>query len=177
MTPEDKIIYDIAINNGFTPNAALFVVAQARVESADYKSNVYNNNNNAFGMKYVKQRIATQGTRSPAREQVSPPSASINFYAKYRNLEDSAKDAIERLFNITLRGVTPAMLKNARTPLEYAELQKKRSYFGGTAAKYARLMQAKLPLINANFTPPNKTAGLSPLLIIGLLFMLYTLKR
>jgi flagellum-specific peptidoglycan hydrolase FlgJ len=177
MTPEDKIIYDIAINNGFTPNAALFVVAQARLESADYKSNVFKKNNNAFGMKYAGQPLATKGTRSPASEQISPPNANINFYAKFNSLEDSAKDTIGRLFNIKRNGVTPSMLKNASTPLEYAELQKKRGYFGGTAVNYAKLIISKLKKINATYTPPNKTAGLSPLLIIGLLFMLYTLKR
>jgi hypothetical protein len=37
----DQIIYDTAIKEGFNPTAAKLIVAQARFESADYTSNVF----------------------------------------------------------------------------------------------------------------------------------------
>ena len=40
----DQIIYDTAIKEGFNPTAAKLIVAQARFESADYTSNVFQKN-------------------------------------------------------------------------------------------------------------------------------------
>lgn len=140
----DKIIYDIAIANGFTPKSALFVIGQSRFESSDYTSPVYKENNNGFGMKYVGQKLATKGTLAPPSELIKPITANINYYSRYKNFSDSAKDAITRLFNITINGVTPDMLKKTSTPLEYANLQKKRGYFGGTALNYAKGIEYKI---------------------------------
>ena len=65
----DQTIYQMAVEEGFTPTAAKFVVAQARLESADYGSNVFKNNNNMYGMKYVGQSLAERGTAAPASER------------------------------------------------------------------------------------------------------------
>jgi len=170
----DEIIYNIALKNGFNPTQALFIIGQSRHESADYTSNVYIQNNNGFGMKYVAQPLATRGTLAPTRERIRPITANINYYSKYRSFEDSVKDAIERLFNITINGVTPAMLRSARTSLEYAEMQKKRGYFGGTALRYSKGIDAGIKKVDLkNIT--KSSLNVLPLIIIFFTYYIYKL--
>ena len=71
MTPAqiDQQIYLMALANGYTDLSARLIVAQARLESADYTSNVYKNNLNAYGMKFVGQALATRGTLAPKSER------------------------------------------------------------------------------------------------------------
>jgi hypothetical protein len=178
----DQIIYNVAIKNGFSPTAAKLVVAQARFESSDYNSNVFNNNINTSGMKYIGQPLGIRGTLAPYKERSSGcqavtkgqvggqgayPCKDSDHYAKFRSVEDSARDKIERLFQKTMGGVTPQQIKNASTPREFAELMKKRSYYGfhkyGTldAEKeinnYASGMAGKLLRINViEFVRENK---------------------
>ena len=143
----DQLIYDIAIKNGFNPSSAKFIAAQARLESSDYNSNVFKNNNNMFGMKYVKQPLAVRGTQVPVNERQSGD-VDYNYYAKYRTPEDSVKDLIERLYNKTINGVSPSQLRDSATIDEYAKNLKQRSYYGGTAEKYAAGLKAKMIKIN-----------------------------
>jgi uncharacterized FlgJ-related protein len=125
----DQLIYDIAIQNGFTPTSAKFVVGQSRHETANYTSSVFKRTNNLFGMKFVNQPLAiTDNKKSPEGD----------YYARYRSPKDSVDDAVGRLFNITMRGVTPNQLKNAKTPEEYSNLQKKRGYFGDNVIIYIK---------------------------------------
>jgi uncharacterized FlgJ-related protein len=145
----DQIIYNVAIRNGFTPVSAKLVVAQARFESADYTSNVFKNNMNTSGMKYAGQPLATRGTLAPYDERSSACRNSnicsnSDHYAKFKSVEDSAKDKIERNFAKTMGGVTPDQLKNAKTPEEFANLLKKRNYYGSSESNYAAGLRAKL---------------------------------
>ena len=117
----DQLIYNTAIKNGFTPTSAKFVVGQSRHETANYTSPVFLRTNNLFGMKFVNQPLAISDNKK---------SPDNDYYAHYKSPKDSAEDAIGRLFNITKNGVTPSQLKNAKTPEEYSNLQKKRGYFG-----------------------------------------------
>ena len=131
----DQIIYDIAIKNGFSPTISKFIVGQARFESNNYTSGVFRANNNTSGMKYVGQPLASRGTLAPFSERsASCRSGGVcvnsDHYAKFNSVSDSAKDKIERLYRLTMRGVTPADLKNAKTPEEFARLLKKRGYYG-----------------------------------------------
>jgi uncharacterized FlgJ-related protein len=97
----DQTIYDIAVKNGFTPQAAKLIIGQARVESANYTSQVFKNNNNMFGMKYVGQKLAQRGTLAPSSERTSGD-VNTNYYAKYASPQDSARDVIERLYTKTM---------------------------------------------------------------------------
>ena len=80
----DQQIYDTAIKNGFNPIAAKLIVAQARFESADYTSNVFKQNNNTSGIKFIGQPNAVQGTLSPEG----------NYYAKFNTIQDAINDKI-----------------------------------------------------------------------------------
>lgn len=169
MANNDQIIYDVAIKNGFTPTAAKLVVAQARFESSDYNSNVFINNLNTSGMKFIGQPLGIRGTLAPYKERSDAckrvtesqvggqgpfPCKDSDHYAKFKSVEDSAQDKIGRLYQKTMRGVTPEQLKNATDANQFADLLKKRGYYGfaayGTPAaekeikNYAAGLKAKL---------------------------------
>lgn len=148
-TEIDQSIYNTAVKNGFTPTSAKFIVAQARLESGHYASDIFKNNNNSFGMKYVKQPLATKGSLAPYSERSSSCKANSvcsngDYYAKYSTVEDSIKDVIERNYNKTMSGITAVQLKNAKTPEEFASLLKKRGYFGATESSYASTIKSIL---------------------------------
>lgn len=151
----DTQIYNLARANGFTDQAARLIVAQARLESSNYTSNVFKNNNNMFGLKYlgIRQPLATRGTLAPLSERSAPCKINVqnclnsDFYAKYATPLDSAKDLITRLYAITRNGITPQMLKNADTPEKFANLLKRRNYYGSPKTDYAAGLKARLKKI------------------------------
>jgi uncharacterized FlgJ-related protein len=173
----DQIIYDTAVEQGFSPTAAKLVVAQARFESADYSSNVFKNNLNTSGMKYIGQPLATRGTPAPKNEQKCNGGCDSDYYAKFASVGDSAKDKIVRLYNITMRGVTPEQLKNSKNAEEFASLLKKRGYYGAPESQYANGLRAKLLRVQVvEFVSKNKNVlliGLG-LLAIGASYYLFT---
>jgi SOS response regulatory protein OraA/RecX len=181
MTPQqiDQEIYNVATAAGFMDQAARYIVAQARYESADYSSNVFRNNNNMYGMKYVAQQLATRGTLAPMSERSAA--------CKYASPADSAQDVINRLYQKTMRGVRPAQLKTASTPEIFADLLKKRGYYGATVEQYARGLRAKLKKVNIipiqtlpGVTVETPKKKFSTLIITGaalLLFFYYRKKR
>jgi LPXTG-motif cell wall-anchored protein len=95
-------------------------------------------------MKYIGQPLATRGTPAPKNEQTCGGGCNSDYYAKFKSVGDSAKDKISRLYNITMRGVTPDQLKNAKTAEEFAALLKKRGYYGAPENQYANGLRAKL---------------------------------
>jgi uncharacterized FlgJ-related protein len=154
----DQQIYNTAIAQGFNPIAAKLIAAQARFESADYSSNVFKQNNNTSGIKFINQKNAVQGTLSPEG----------NYYAKYNTVQDSINDKIVRLYNITMRGVTPQQLKNAKDSTEFAKLLKQRGYYGSSEAEYASGLKSKLLKINVvEFVQKNKFSLILGLILLG----------
>ena len=132
----DQMIYEAALSEGFSPTAAKLIVAQARVESADYTSSVFAKNNNLFGMKFNNQPLATKGSPAPKSEG--------DFYAKYRTPAESTKDLVGRLYKTSRKGVGFDQLKNVKDSTEFANKLKQRDYFGITAEQYAKALQSKL---------------------------------
>jgi LPXTG-motif cell wall-anchored protein len=169
MASIDQMIYDTAISQGFNPKAAKLIVAQARFESADYTSNVFKNNNNTSGIKFIGQPNAVQGTLSPEG----------NYYAKFNTIQDSINDKIVRLYNITMGGVTPKQLKDSTDVNDFANKLKKRGYYGSTPygtsqatsdiTNYANGLKAKLLKINViEFIKNNITTLGIGLILIGI---------
>lgn len=188
MANYDQIIYDTAIKQGFTPTAAKFVVGQARFESANYTSKVFKANNNTSGMKFVGQKLATRGTPAPANERTCNLNCNSDYYAKFASVQDSATDKIVRLYSLTMNGVTPDQLKNAKTPEEFARLLKKRRYYGpsayGTPGAEKEISQyangIKLLMLRAQiveFVGKNKTGLGIALLLAGALLYFYKKKK
>lgn len=171
----DQEIYNLAIQEGFSPIASKLIVAQARLESANYGSNVFNNNNNMYGMKFIgqdKQPLATRGTLAPLNERSDSCSkggtcVDRDYYAKYNNPIDSAKDVIQRLYKKTRNGIGFNELRDVKDAQEFANKLKTRNYFGvheistpegqKEADKYALGLNARLLLINViEFYQSNK---------------------
>jgi uncharacterized FlgJ-related protein len=158
----DQQIYDAAVSRGFNPTSAKLIVAQARHETGNYTSNIFKLNNNLFGMKFVKQPLATQGSASPRSEG--------DFYARYKSVGDSVKDLIDRNYTITRGGITPEQLKNATDSLDFATKLKARGYYGDTISNYANGLKSALTRINiVEFVQKNK--GKILILGIGLLLV------
>jgi hypothetical protein len=158
----DQEIYNLAIQEGFSPIASKLIVAQARLESANYGSNVFNNNNNMYGMKYVGQAIASRGTLAPMNERSSSCQSGgscvdRDYYAKYNTPSDSAKDVIQRLYKKTRKGIGFNELKDVKDAQEFADKLKTRNYYGfheittpegqAEANKYALGLNARLLLV------------------------------
>lgn len=164
----DQQIYDTAIKQGFNSKAAKLIAAQARFESADYTSNVFKNNNNTSGIKFIGQANATKGTLSPEGD----------YYAHFNTIQDSINDKIVRLYNITMRGVTPQQLKNATDATEFANLLKQRGYYGSSALEYANGLRVKLLKINViEFLQKYKFRIAIGILLIGGGLYLYSKRK
>lgn len=152
MANYDQLIYNTAIENGFTPISAKLIVAQSRVESGDYESNVLAENNNLFGMKFVGQALAVRGTLAPPSERNCNGTCNGDYYSKYKSPLDSAKDVTGRLYKKTMNGVTFEDLKNATDANDFANKLQKRGYFGGSgqaaANSYAAGIKSRLLRIN-----------------------------
>ena len=121
-----QIIADTLQMQGIPQNAIPLIVAQSKHESANYTSNVFKANNNAFGMKQPKVRPTTSiggGTAAPSSEGTTP-------YARYKDVADSAKDLVLWLqYNrVDLSGVTTAQ--------QYATILKDKGYYGNTMSEY-----------------------------------------
>lgn len=109
-----------------------FVIAQARHESADFKSKVYRENNNPFGMKLpsVRPTLAKQGTPAPKSE-------GGGFYARYDNDTEAFRDFLKWLRYTKF----PTDLTTVE---QYVKAMKDRKYFGATEASYLKAMKAWL---------------------------------
>jgi uncharacterized FlgJ-related protein len=144
----DQAIYNTAIEQGFNATAAKMIAAQARFESADYTSNVFKLNNNTSGIKFIGQPNAVRGSLAPANERTCNGGCNGDYYAKFDTIQDCINDKIVRLYNITMRGVTPEQLKNATDSTEFSNLLKQRGYYDSSASEYASGIRAKLLRIN-----------------------------
>jgi|LakMenE18May11ns_1017448.scaffolds.fasta_scaffold9909733_2 hypothetical protein len=181
----DQIIYETALNEGFNPEAAKLIVAQARFESADYTSNVFKKNLNTSGMKFIGQKLATRGSIAPLSERSNrckSDNVCVNsdYYASFKSVADSAKDKIQRNYNITMRGVTPQQLKSVKNADEFATLLKKRGYYGDSEANYSRGLKSKLLRIQVvEFVSKNRNTLYlgGGILLISLAYYLYSKRK
>ena len=200
MPNYDQEIYNIAIEEGFNPIVAKIVVAQARLESGNYGSNVFNCNNNMFGMKYVGQPLATRGTLAPSNEISSgcqPTGEGCNrtgigcvdrdFYAKYKSPAYSERDVIQRLYKINRNGIGFAELNASKDTTDYATKLKMRNYYGFAShttpqgqeeiRKYAAGLTARLRLVNIiEFVKKNKK-GIGLIVAAMVVYVLYVLRK
>ncbi len=106
-----------------------YVIAQAKHESANFTSNVYKQNNNAFGMKVpsVRPFAGYQGTKAP----------DGGYYAAYDNDTRSFDDLLKWMrfthFPTNLQSVE-----------EYAQALKQRSYFTASLDSYTKALKSWL---------------------------------
>jgi len=90
------IVYGLLIDNGFFPQTARFITAQAAHETGNFTSAIFRKNNNCFGMKLPKIRktLAISERHGHAvYETLADCVGDFWLYYKYVNLPDLWKDA------------------------------------------------------------------------------------
>lgn len=98
-----------------------WIVAQSQHETANWKSSLFEENNNLFGMKVPTKReyFGDGGTKAP----------DGGLYAKYNKWSDSAKDYLSWLRYVNFPTDLPTMR-------DFVHELKKKSYFGDTEENY-----------------------------------------
>lgn len=84
---EEQQVYNTVRSLGYSNFVAKLIVAQAKHESGNFKSRLYLNHSNAFGMMYPKKR-STLAINGNARAE------GRSGYAVYNNLTESTEDVI-----------------------------------------------------------------------------------
>lgn len=146
---------------GLVPDNILpFIVAQVAHETADFKSKLLYDHNNATGITFAnnkqRQKNATKGRPLPEDPRYN--------YAKFDSIKDWAVDYI-RLIN---RGQNKPL--NALTVDEYIERLKANNFFTATVESYKAGVKRYLKKYE-NIKPTKEGAGLL-LLLIGAAFLL-----
>jgi len=72
-------VYDYLLASGLNETLSKFAACQSAFETANFTSNIYKNNNNAFGMKYAGQSAST---------------GEKNGYADYLSVQMSVSDFV-----------------------------------------------------------------------------------
>ena len=124
MDPAQTII-NVLRGSGIPDPLTLFVVAQARHETNNFTSSVFNTCNNAFGYKAVFNALSC--TQSPEG----------NNYEYYPGgVAESANEIVRYLFRRVNDGSFPP-LSTITTPEQYAALLKSANYYGDPLTIYS----------------------------------------
>jgi uncharacterized FlgJ-related protein len=153
------IIYNALLGQKIPPLLAKIVTAQAQFESGNFKSNVFLKDNNAFGYKFVGQKIATKGIPSPASEG--------DNYAHYNSVQDSAIEIANWLKRRVKEKKLPA-LELITTPAHYSKLIKAAGYYGASENTYTKGITKIFNSLKINPV----IGGITGLIIIAAIFFL-----
>lgn len=104
---------------GLSDQIASYATAQAAHETADFTSQLFKENNNAFGMMYVGQ-AAAKGKK--------------NGYAYYDNIEQSAEDMA--VYYVKARAALPFFPLFVNSIEKYVTFLKNRGYFTAPLSEY-----------------------------------------
>jgi uncharacterized FlgJ-related protein len=119
------IIYNVVRGAGLPTSLSSFIVAQARLETANFTSNVFRKCNNAFGYKAVGTAPKCTG------------STEGDYYRQYATVEDSAKEIVGWIRRRQNEGKFPNDLTSIVTPEQYATLLKQSGFYGSPERDYA----------------------------------------
>lgn len=157
-----EIVYNTLINQKIPVTLAKLITSQAQFESANFTSRVFLENNNAFGYKYVKQKIATKGTPAPKNEG--------GYYAKYKNVSDSAIELANYAKRRAVEGKFPPLeqILNAR---QYANLLTDTGYHTSLRENYVKGVEYYFNRLK-DIVIKQSTPLLSIAFIIGIFFLI-----
>lgn len=161
MADYAQIIFNTARQDGMPLELSELIVSQAKHETGDFTSNVFHNDNNAFGYKYVYGAKYQTGKGTPIGDW---------YYAKYATIQDSAHEMTAWIKRRQNEGVFPSDLKVIKTPEQYATLLKQANYYEDTVANYMRGLQRWLKSYS------NEGAGFA-LISAGILWLLYRYRK
>jgi hypothetical protein len=119
-----QTIYNTLRESGIPDPLSLFVVAQAKHETANFTSNVFKTCNNAFGYKAV-------GTAFSCSQ--APEGGSYEYYPG--GVADSAREIAAYLKRRVSDGKFPPLVQIS-TPEQYAALLKSAGYYGAPLSEY-----------------------------------------
>lgn len=136
---EANIVYSTARACGLSDVQAKIIVSQAIHESANFKSNVFKVDNNAFGLKMPVRRSRLYIQRASYIVMRSEGSAP---YAHYSTLENCVKDLLLGWHGFV--GTDWALIK---TPEQYAALLKYKGYYGDTLSNYTAAIRRTYKVI------------------------------
>lgn len=137
----EELIYKTAKAEGMPHTLALLIVAQSKLETGNYTSNIFKTGNNAFGYMYSKASKYQTG-QGPIADNHYPA-------AKYKNVEDSTRELTSWIKRRQADGQFPKDLTGIKTPLIYATYLKNGAhpYMGASISSYANGMTVWLKKI------------------------------
>lgn len=147
MNATDTRIYNRAIQDGLSSAVAEMVVCQARLESGNYTSGVFYDDNNAFGMHFAGQSGATASTMHS--EYDSDTGEHIPF-AHYTSIEAGVDDMVRWLNRRQTEG--KFYVADLTGTYDYAYALKSSGYFGISADSYAGTMQGIYTAVFGSYT-------------------------
>ena len=112
-------IYTVLRSNGFSDELSKWITAQSAFETANFSSNIFKSNNNAFGMKYAGQTIAL---------------GEKNGYANYKSVTDSIADLINWYNRHRHRLLSFPLVINSLS--DYVKFLKNEHYFEAAESSY-----------------------------------------
>lgn len=115
--PAREVFFTL-LSHGFSPRQAMFITAQAGHETGDFKSRIFKENNNCFGMK----RALVRKTTSVGEKY---------GHAVYKTLIDCIEDF--RLYYLSFK-----YLQQYNSLKEYISAIKKRGYFEASESEYLK---------------------------------------
>lgn len=154
----DNRVYTQAINMGMPAAVAQNIVAQARHESGNYSSSVFQHSNNAFGYTYYSGALWQTG-------------GNYNGYAVYDSIQDSTAEVVDWLKRRQNEG--KLSISNLTTPEAYATALKNNGYFKDTLSNYTNGIKAALARID--WKTLGVTAGIGTGTIILVAALIYLL--
>lgn len=128
-----------ATNHGVPFHVCQFIASQGRLETGNFTSSLFKDDNNCFGMKIPVKRktpyIAGPATLGKVKN-APPKSEGTTNYARYLTIEDSVGDLVNWL------QYNKVDYTKIKTPTDYANFLKKKGFFGITAKAYAKQLIA-----------------------------------
>jgi uncharacterized FlgJ-related protein len=157
-----EIVYNTLKAQKIPDPLAKLMTSQAQLESANFTSRVFKTNNNAFGYKYVKQKIATQGLPAPKNEG--------GYYANYKTVSDSALELANYVKRRFKEKRFPP-LETITSARQYADLLTNVGYHTSTRDSYVKGVEYYFNRLK-DIVIKQSTPLLSIALIIGIFFLI-----
>lgn len=139
--PEKIKLYqleDSLIKAGLKEPQLKFALAQLLFETGRFtaKSKVATENNNYSGIKWLNKKYqkASKGTLAPQSERVSDINSPVNYYAKFDNIDDYAKDLV-RILSLKRSANLSGSPATASTLTAFVDRLALNNYFDGSTAQ------------------------------------------
>lgn len=127
----DREIFDEALRQGADSLTSRLIVAQARLESGDYKNALTRHHNNVFSMQHPRKRKTTSlGPFASAEKRK-------NRYASYASVRDSVTDLFLYFKAKKIRPTQPSLTR-------YVKTLKSKGFFEDPEVKYKKGLKKKI---------------------------------